>query len=298
MYIGFFTACFPQLSLEEVVKWAQSVGFGGLEIACWPRRHERDYASSHIDVLNLTPENAQAIKELFKKGNLRISSLGYYDNNLHPDIEKRNQIHQHLYKVIEAAKMLEVDLVGTFIGRNPDLTIEENFNEYKKVFPEIVSYAKQNGVRLMIENCPMYGWQKPELVGNIAYSPENWEKMFSIIPDEHFGLNFDPSHLLWLGVDYIDVIKKFANRIFHVHAKDAEVVKPVLKNTTIYGKGWWRHRLPSMGEIDWRRFILTLLESGYDGVLSIEHEDPVFEGSEEKVKKGLILAYRFLNLFI
>jgi len=291
--LGFLTACLKELSLEELVEWAKERGFEALEVACWPRVSGRDYFASHIDVANL---KAGEVKELFKNNGLEISSLAYYDNNLAPDPSAREAKHNHLKKVIDAAKELEVELVGTFIGRDPGKTIEENFKEVARAFPPLATYAKERGVRLMIENCPMQNWQFEVLIGNIAYNPQTWEKLFEILPE--VGLNFDPSHLYWQGIDYLDCIRRFKDRILHAHAKDAEIADRECSKNGIFGAGWWRHRLPGLGGIDWAEFISALQENGYDGVLSIEHEDPVWEGNEEKVKKGLILGKRHLMQFI
>jgi len=291
--LGFLTACLKELSLGELVKWAKEEGFEALEVACWPRTSGRDYFASHIDVVNL---KAGEVKALFKNNNLDISSLAYYDNNLDPDLSARKAKHNHLRKVIDAAKELEVDLVGTFIGRDPGKTIEENFKEVANVFPDLLDYAKGKGVRLMIENCPMQNWQFEGLIGNVAYNPQTWQTLFEILPE--VGLNFDPSHLYWQGIDELDCIRRFKGRILHAHAKDTELVDREYFENGIFGSGWWRYRLPGLGGIDWAELISTLQENGYDGVLSIEHEDPVWEGSEEKVKKGLVLGKRHLSQFI
>jgi len=153
----------------------------------------------------------------------------------------------------------------------------------------------------------MDNWVKFGLPGNYAYSPELWEALFNELPDKNFGLNLDPSHLYWLRIDYIRTVKDFATKIFHAHAKDTEILSDGVYNYGILGKqvnpepwksGWWRYRMPGLGEIDWQKFITTLQEYGYDYVLSIEHEDPVWEGSEEKVKKGLQLGLKHLKQFV
>jgi sugar phosphate isomerase/epimerase len=150
----------------------------------------------------------------------------------------------------------------------------------------------------MIENCPMVGWQFENLAGNIAHTPDMWSKIFDVLSDFSIGLNYDPSHLLWLGIDYVGMVAEFADRIWHTHAKDTEIIEAACERNGIYGKGWWRHRMPGMGEIDWGCFISALGEHGYDGVLSIEHEDPVWHGTTEKSKQGLVLARRHLAQFL
>jgi len=202
--------------------------------------------------------------------------------------------------------MLETPMVGTFVGRNIDKTIQDNFDEYEDVFGKLVQYAEDRGIKVIIENCPMVGWQMAGVPGTISFTPELWEEMFRRIPSKNLGLNYDPSHLLFQLIDYYALIKEFKDRIFHVHAKDAEVFDDKLKYYGIYdkqinakhGNGFWRFRMPGLGQVDWGRFIKELKNSGYDGVISIEHEDPLYEGSEEKVKEGLLLGKKHLEKFI
>ena len=163
------------------------------------------------------------------------------------------------------------------------INLDKALNEYKKVFEDLVKFAEDRGVKIAIENCPMGGW-------NLAFSPSMWNVLFELIPTDHLGLNFDPSHLVWQFIDYIKAIRDFRNKIFHVHAKDTEILYDKLADGGIYSRGWWRYRIPGWGEIDWRVLISTLLESGYDFVLSIEHEDPIFSPLD-----GLILASKYLN---
>jgi len=306
MYIGFLTVCLGNMPLKEKAKWASENGFKSLEIACWPKINERDYSSSDIDVANLTEKEAAEIKEYMKEYGLTISSLAYYDNNLHKDPDKRAFINNHVKKCIDAAVMLETPMVGTFVGRNIDKSIKDNFDEYEKVFSELVSYAEDRGIKLMIENCPMEGWQLPGQPGTISFTPELWEEMFRRIPSKNFGLNLDPSHLLFQLIDYINVIPHFKDRIFHVHAKDAEIFEDKLKWYGVFNRqlgegahdGYWRFRMPGLGQVDWKKFMDSLRGIGYDGVISIEHEDPLYSNSEEKVKEGLLKGKEHLINFI
>lgn len=292
MKLGFLTACLPQLSFEEVVSWAAGEGFESIEVAVWPTGK---HGPSHLDVAKLTREEADRARGLLGEHGLSISALAFYENNLHPDKERRRSYHRHLRRVIDAASLLGVELVGTFIGARA-IRPARVIKEAGRLFRDLVSYAEDRGVRLMIENCPMENWVKHGLPGNYAYSPELWDALFSEVPSENFGLNFDPSHLYWLGIDYHRAARDYVDRIFHTHAKDAEMLPEgkyrhgVLAEqlgTNPWRSGWWRYRMPGHGGIDWNAFIGVLHEIGYTGALSIEHEDPEYEGSEEKVKEGL-----------
>jgi len=306
MKLGFLTVCLGNMPLEEKAKWAFENGFKTLEVACWPRYNDRDYSSSDIDVVNLTEKEAEKIKAYFKEYGLTISSLAYYDNNLHSNPDKRAFVNNHVKKCIDAAVMLETSMVGTFVGRNIDKGIKDNFDEYEKVFGELVCYAEDRGIKIIIENCPMTGWQVPGLPGTISFTPELWEEMFERIPSKNFGLNYDPSHLLIQLIDCYEPITKFIDKIFHVHAKDAEVFEDKLKLYGVFNKqlaktsggGYWMYRMPSLGQIDWDKSVNILKEAGYNGVISIEHEDPLYEGSIDKVKEGLILGRKHLEKFV
>ena len=295
MKLGFFTAALPGNTLEEAAKWGAENGFEAIEIACWPaQKATRRYAGvSHIDVNTLNQEQAKETRAMLDDCGLTISSLGYYPNPLHPEAEHREMVITHLKKVIEAAALLEVPVVGTFIGKDKDKTVPDNLEQYAKVWPPIVKFAKEHGIKIAIENCPMiFSYDEWPGVVNLASSPSIWRKMWEIIPDENFGLNLDPSHLILQMIDYERVIREFSDKLFHVHAKDLHIDRDGLYNNGVLsqGMGWQVPRLPGRGDVDWSKFIAALKDVGYDYVVSIEHEDREFEGDEELVKRGFYLA--------
>jgi sugar phosphate isomerase/epimerase len=307
MKLGFLTACVPQLSLDTIVPWAAEGGFKAIELAAWPVRTSRDFQARQINAARFTRDDAARVKELLARHSMIISAMAYYDNNRDPDRRKRKYCLDHLRSVIKAAELLDVPLVGTFVGGRADRTPGENIREIGKVFRDLTAFAGDHNVRVMIENCPMESWQRFGIPGNFAYSPELWDALFNEVPAENFGLNFDPSHLHWLGIDYIRAAREYVSRIFHMHAKDTEMLPPGQFRHGIFGRqidpvpwksGWWRYRIPGMGMIDWGRLITTVQEGGYDFVLSIEHEDPVWSGTDEKVKQGLLLGRKHLSQFI
>ena len=295
MKLGLMSAALPQLSLEQLAAWASQNRFGMLEIACWPKgRSDRRYAGvTHIDVATLDKAGAQEINELIEQHGLEISSLGYYPNPLHPDPDHRSEVIEHLKKVIVAAEMLHVPIVGTFVGRNKDATFEANLDQFAQIWPPIVKFAADHGIKIAIENCPMI-FSNDEWPGgnNLAINPQIWRKMWEIIPDQNFGLNLDPSHLVWQFIDYTRVVHDFKDRIFHVHAKDMRIDREQLYQRGIMsaGMGWQIPRLPGLGEVNWAQFISALYEVGYDYVVSIEHEDRAFEATEELVKRGFLIS--------
>jgi sugar phosphate isomerase/epimerase len=291
--LGLLTAPFPRRSLAQVAGWAASEGFGMLEIACWPAAgaERRRYAgTSHIDV---TRFDSDAVRELLDRHGLEISSLAYYPNNLHPDTGERRAAHTHLRKVIDAAARLGVPMVGTFVGRDQSKNVPDNFRQFRRVWPPLVDYAESRGVKIAIENCPMiFSYDEWPGGTNLAATPAAWDEMFSIVDSPSFGLNLDPSHLVWLQVDYERAVRDYAPKLFHVHAKDLEIDREGLyrHGTISLGMGWQVPRLPGLGEVRWDRFLAALYRAGYDYVVSIEHEDRAFEGTEELVKRGFLIA--------
>ncbi len=312
MKIGVMTAAFPNLSLEEVATWASDSGFQMLEVCCWPAGEEKDRKYGgvvHIDVDSLTPTKASEINGMLAEKGLEISSLGYYPNPLHPDLAHREHVIGHLKKVIVGAEVLGVGIVGTFVGRawNPELTgrdwnkdLDYNFEEFMKVWPDLVKFAADHNVKIAIEHCPMLWADTWPGGSNLPHSPALIRRMFEAVPDENFGLNFDPSHLVWQQIDYIRFIYDFGDRIFHVHAKDMDIDEEMFYQDGILGCGfrWQIPRLPGLGLVDWQQLVAALYDVGYDFVLSIEHEDANWEASEELVKRGFLLAKKTLELYV
>ncbi len=303
MKLGFFSAALPGNTLEQASKWGAESGFEAIEIACWPyEKAARRYAGvTHIDVENLDKQKAVEIQKVTAGYGLTISALGYYPNPLHPDADHRETVINHLKKVIHSASLLEVPVVGTFIGKDKNKTVPQNLEDYARIWPGIVKYAGERGVKIGIENCPMiFSYDEWPGGNNLASTPAIWRKMWEIIPDDNFGLNLDPSHLILQMIDMPRVIREFSSKIFHVHAKDLHIDWEGLYNHGVLsqGMGWQIPRLPGLGDMDWPKFFAALTAGGYDYVVSIEHEDRAFEGSEELVKRGFYLARDILKPFI
>ncbi|MET0325989.1 MAG: sugar phosphate isomerase/epimerase [Ilumatobacteraceae bacterium] len=296
MKLGLLTAAFPDTPLTEVADWAAANGFAALEVACWPRADgpTRRYAGvSHIDCADLSDDRAKdLVGDLAERG-VEISGLGYYPNPLHPDPEHRAEVIAHLGHVITAAAKLGVPVVNTFIGNDKDRPPSENFREFTKVWPAIVARAAEVDVRIAIENCPMI-FSADEWPGgnNLMHTPSAWRDVFDHLEGDTLGLNLDPSHLVWQMIDYERVVREFGDRIYHVHAKDMEIDREGLYEHGVMsaGIGWQVPRLPGLGEVRWDRFISALYRVGYDHAVVVEHEDRRFEGSDQRVKDGFLLA--------
>jgi sugar phosphate isomerase/epimerase len=294
MRLGLMTAALPMLDLGQLAAWAAESGYQMLEIACWPPAGAtRRYGGvTHIDVTDLNQAKAREIRAMIADRGLDMSSLGYYPNPLDPNSEVSKAAVAHIKQVIDAAVLLEVEIIGTFIGADPAKSSDQNLETFAKVWPPIVTYAAERGIKIAIENCPML-WKDTWPGGtNLATTPAIWSRMFEIIPDDNFGLNYDPSHLIWQFIDYIRPIHEFTDRIFHVHAKDMRVDREMLYRDGVLGCGfrWAIPKLPGLGEVDWAAFASALYEVGYDFVISVEHEDRSFEGREDAIKRGFYLT--------
>ena len=299
MQLGFVSAILPELSLEEVLSCAASKGYDCVEIMCWPQgKAERRYAGvTHLDVDKYAPS---LIADLQEKQGVKISGLGYYPNPLAPDPSEADTYVQHLHKVIQAAESLGINQVNTFIGRDWTQSVEANWPRFKETWKPLIDDAENRGVRIGIENCPMF-FSDDEWPGgkNLATSPAIWRRMFEEFPSPYFGLNYDPSHLVWQHMDYLRPIREFSDRLFHVHAKDVRLDRHRLDEVGIMANPLAYHtpKLPGLGEIEWGRFFSELTETGYDGPVCVEVEDRSYEGSLEARKASLKQSATFLRQF-
>jgi len=305
MKLGFLTACLPDEPLDQIARWAEAEGYQALEVAAWPAEGNRPFTATHLDVARLDAAAVDATLALFDRHGLTLSSIAYYDNNLSPDPAEREAVNAHVVRCIDAAAALGCPTVGTFVGRHPGRSVVDNLKDAESVFAPLVDRAGEQGVKLIIENCVMEGWHPDGYPGNLAYSPELWEWMFSL----GLYLNYDPSHLVWIGIDPVAAVTPYIDRIPHAQAKDIQVLgRDRIDRYGFFGKtieredpwdvGWWRYRVPGLGTVDWPALVDALYEGGFDGVLSVEHEDPVWGGTEDKVKTGLQIAHRTLSPLI
>jgi sugar phosphate isomerase/epimerase len=303
MKLGLITSICDGMDFKEVVDFASETGLECLEVACWPQGGAaRRYAGvSHIDVGNLTRDRAREITAYCKARGVEISALAYYPNTLDPDLEKRASYIAHLYKLIDAAALLDVNMITTFIGRIPDETVSENLEVVKEVWPPILDYAKSKGVRVAIENCPML-FTEDEWPGgqNLMTSPANWRRVFEALPYDNLGINYDPSHFVWQQIDYIKPLYEFKDKIFQVHFKDIKVSQAALEDVGIMATPleFMSPKIPGLGDVDWGKFVSALTDIRYDGYTCIEVEDKAFEGSLESAKRAVVQSTAYLRNFV
>jgi sugar phosphate isomerase/epimerase len=303
MQLGFVSAILPDLSLEGVFQTAAELGYDCVEVMCWPRgAAERRYAGvTHIDVSDFDRHKADEVRQLIDGSGVQISALGYYPNPLAPDPAERQVYIEHLRKLIDAAALLELTTVNTFVGRDQHKTIDENWPVFQEVWPPLVRYAGERGIAIGIENCPML-FTEDEWPGgkNLAISQAVWRRMFHEIPDENFGLNYDPSHLIWQQMDEIAPIREFASRFKHVHAKDARLDRTKLDQVGVLAVPLAYHtpKLPGLGTVRWGEFFSALTDAGYDGPVCVEVEDRAYEGGIDSVRAALAQSARYLRPFM
>lgn len=303
MKFGFVSAIVPELSFEEVIDFAAAQGFACVEMMCWPAgKAERRYAGvTHIDVTNLDAAGAKKYLDYSKAKGVEVSSLGYYPNPLDPDPTKRQVYADHILKMIDASALLGLNRITTFIGRDKTKSVAENLKDFVAVWKPIIAHAEAKKVQVAIENCPML-FSTDEWPGglNLATTPAIWKAMFEAIPSPYFGLNYDPSHMVWQQMDYIKPIYEFKDRIFHVHFKDIKVYKDKLDRVGIMATPleYMSPKLPGLGDVDWGKFVSALTDIGYRGHACIEVEDKAFEDSLETRKKSVILSQNYLHQYL
>ena len=303
MKFGFSSAILPEYTFKEVVDYASGLHMDCLEIACWPKgKSDRRYAGvTHIDTECLGAPEIDEIQKMLAQKKIEISALGYYPNPLDPDPSLRQAAIAHLKKCIDAAQKLALRNINTFIGRDPAASLSESMDAFKKIWPDVISYARDHNVRIGIENCPML-FTKDEWPGgkNLASAPAIWADMFSVIDSEYFGLNYDPSHLVWQRMDYVKPIYDFADKIFHLHIKDVRFYPERYNNVGILAPPLSYHapKLPGLGDINWGKIFSALYDIRYDKCAVIEVEDRSFENTLQDKLHSIDLSWRYIQNFI
>lgn len=305
MRLGFYTDY-----SEQIAEFAQRTGFNSLELSAWPQ--------SALNADTVDSDRLDAIAADLSSRDIVISALGYYPNYLAADRQEGEEAQRYFANVLALAERMGVDTVCTFVGQTPGVAVADCLPAFRDLFTGFCEEAEQRGVKIAIENCPMLD-RRTRAGENIAYSPEIWEAMFEAVPSAALGIELDPSHCVYLGIDYVRAVLDFGDRIFHVHAKDTDIDEVARGRLGFFGQafgelpgfgnGWWRFRAPGWGLVDWPRFISALVEVGYDGSLDIEHEDEVFAGAAlaqiggeadivemlGREPNGLRLGYEFLS---
>ncbi|RLG80980.1 MAG: sugar phosphate isomerase/epimerase [Thermoprotei archaeon] len=270
MKIGFLTNVLRRIPFEEIAKWAIDNGFEFLEVG------------PHV------PTDKTLFKKVMEDTGIHIIGLIFCRNFQERNEVVRKKLREELYRRIDLACDLGLEYMTISTGIDKSKSFEENLQLFKEFIIPILEKCEDHGVKIAIENCPD--------TGNIATSPYRWERIFKEIDSKNLGLCYDPSHLIRLLIDPYKPIREFAERIFYIHAKDTEIDHEKLSWMGIVERrGWWRYRLPGFGVIDWNRIILILKEIGFNGYISIEHEDRAWLQSIDRIKGGLLLSKNYLE---
>ena len=264
-----------QMAYTDFVKGAQALGYAAFDVP---------------------PNDADAVAFVREQGGIAFATSALVPPDLSKDEARQKEIIDTVKATIDSAAAQSVGVITHLIGRDMSLSADENIAIFADVYSPIAAHAEAKGVRLAFENWPRNG-------SMLAITPELWDAMFSAVPSPSLGLCYDPSHFYWLGIDSIQPIWDFKDRIYHAHAKDTEIIVQGRDRFGIYGRQleattpreWWRYRLPGYGDIDNIRYVDTLYQVGYDGVLSVEHEDALWSDTPEQAMRGLQLAKQYLE---
>ena len=280
MYLGFIVPKdLREVSYPELCAWAGAHGF------------------THVDTHRVLPDGGHVARGAGLRPGVPTITAATTNEMFAPDPGVRAGAVRTLTEYLEQASRQGITACLGLLGTvDPSISLAHNFDRFVETWPPVIAAADRFGIRIAIE--PWFGWGR-----NLCYAPEMFRRVFAAFDSPALGLCYDPSHFIWMGIDHLRVLREFAPRIYHVHAKDTEIIPEGLYEygmlNRIFGEGqrgsgWWRYRLPGYGAVNWPQVIAALYEHGYDGAITIEHEDPIYEGSEEKARRGLLLAQRIL----
>ena len=303
MQLGFVSAILPELNLDQVLAFAAAERFACVEAMCWPiGKAERKFAGvTHVDVNGFTKARAEETHALCARHGVWLSALGYYPNPLDPDPKVAKVAVDHLKKLILAAALLGLKTVNTFVGRDWTKSVDDNWPRLLKTWRPLIRFAEDHDIQVGIENCPM-SFTADEWPGgkNLMTTPVIWRRAFNDIPSKHFGLNYDPSHFVLQQMDPASPLREFQEKIFHFHAKDVRIQRERLNEAGVFAHPleWHQPRIPGYGDMDWGRFMGSLMETRYRGPVCIEVEDDTFGKTLEGRKRALRVARDVLSPYL
>lgn len=231
---------------------------------------------------------------------LRIGSvdLKEWQGMISPNKETREKaIAANAEYIAACAKLGPMNHFLVMLPENKELPRAENFGYMVESFSALAPVFEQHDARIVIE-----GWPGP---GALCCTPEGYRSFFNAVPSKAMGVNYDPSHLMRMGIDPLRFLREFVGRVYHVHGKDTEILSenmyeygheqpPTFGTPFRFGNMSWRYTIPGQGEVRWYEIMKTLVAAGYKGAVSIELEDANFNGTEEGEKQGILAGAAFL----
>jgi sugar phosphate isomerase/epimerase len=267
---------------DEIIAWAADNGYA---------------------VIDLRADQREAVETARQRG-LEIGALvGMLPQLVTADDDLRQARVAESLEAVRWAADHGVKRLMLSHAREPERDAAANIELARQGWGPVAEAASQQGVLLCIEHWPNGG-------KNLAITPELWRALFSAIPAPALGLCFDPSHLVWMGIDWRRALREFGDRIHYAHAKDTEIIPEGQYQYGIYGRqlhgdgraenGWWRYTLPGFGVVHWGQYIGALLDVGYDFALTVEHEDNLWGWQKDVARtyQGLLVARDFLRPYL
>jgi len=285
---------YPKLSIitpysPEKFAFAAQAGYEGVVVTPGPDFNP-DLSDNAIDQILAAAHNA----------GIRIVSIEYFGpNHTNPDAGKRTIANAEFVRAREFCHRLGCKFVGTFSGGQPGVKMEDQAAAFADVFNEkYLPVCEKLDVAM--------GWENYPTGINFASTPAAMQAVFNRVPSKRLGLEFDPSHFVRQYIDPVSVAWQFKDRILAAHAKDTEIIQPVLQQVGIAGRGWWRYRIPGQGIVNWTAFLTVLLQTGFNGGIAVEHEDSFWDAPHtanlpdfpQQRKDGFVMALRFLEQYL
>lgn len=242
----------------------------------------------------VNPEQlAEKIMPMLKAHQIRIGAISLYCNPLTDD-ESGEKARAEFARLIDCAHLYETNIVSGFTGRVPDCPVPESIPKFREIWTPLAERAGEKNLRIAWENCPMSGtWTKGS--HNIAHNPTAWELMFAAVPLPNIGLEWEPCHQMVQLIDPMPQLRQWVSRIFHVHGKDATILKDVIARDGICSpKPFAYHRTPGFGDCNWADIISELRRGKFTGSIDIEGwHDTVYGGKLEMT--GQVHGMKYLK---